>query len=423
MESIKTLPYLLTILLLLSFTGCSNYVEYVTDSIEDEAEERVYNNTDQAIEEGFNQMENAVKCAATNQACIDKAKKQGKPVVVTDSKGNVVKKIPGEKKKQGIGNVNANYDFKPGERTLFATDFSDAVVGNFPRKLEFSEGAMAVVKWNGRRWLRAKEKSMFAIPLGETLPKRFTISFDIRKPNGTDGTVIFTSDKSFVARNRPIYYKFNYFLIGEYQESGVYSGYPDEMPTAMGSAGAKFSNVVTARIMADGSYAKVYINKTRVANIPNAKLIRENKLWLEIYAYEDSPVFITDIRVAAGGKDLYSTLESEGRVALQGIHFAKGASAIQPASEKTLKKIADLLKEHTDLNLLIEGHTSNTGSYETNMKLSKERAAAVKSYLVANYGIDASRLKTNGLGSTQPVASNETKKGRAKNRRVEVVKL
>jgi OOP family OmpA-OmpF porin len=68
---------------------------------------------------------------------------------------------------------------------------------------------------------------------------------------------------------------------------------------------------------------------------------------------------------------------------------------------------------------MIEGHTDSTGSLETNMRLSKERAAAIKSYLIEN-GISASRLESEGFGPNQPVGSNKTAAGRKQNRRTEV---
>jgi hypothetical protein len=72
----------------------------------------------------------------------------------------------------------ANYDFVPGERILFADDFSRDRVGNFPQRFEFNSGNMEIVEWQGKRWLRG-EKGVFFINLPETLPERFTMEFDL----------------------------------------------------------------------------------------------------------------------------------------------------------------------------------------------------------------------------------------------------
>jgi outer membrane protein OmpA-like peptidoglycan-associated protein len=87
-----------------------------------------------------------------------------------------------------------------------------------------------------------------------------------------------------------------------------------------------------------------------------------------------------------------------------------------------LKEIAATLKEHGDLKILIEGHTDNVGAAASNLALSDQRAAAVKAALVADYGLSADRITTQGLGDTKPSAPNTTAAGRAQNRRVEIVK-
>lgn len=82
-----------------------------------------------------------------------------------------------------------------------------------------------------------------------------------------------------------------------------------------------------------------------------------------------------------------------------------------------------MLKAHADLRIRIEGHTDNVGNPDFNQKLSERRAAAVKTFLEKEYGIDGSRLEAQGFGDTRPVASNDTPEGRQANRRVELVKL
>ncbi len=176
------------------------------------------------------------------------------------------------------------------------------------------------------------------------------------------------------------------------------------------------------RIMADGKYVKVYINDTRVANVPNAELGRSNKITFEYSGLEGEPAFIGNLSVLAGGRELYDALEENGRVATQGIYFASGSDKIQPESTPTLVEIAEMLKDHPDLDLVIEGHTDNVGTPASNLTLSDRRAAAVKQVLVDTYKIDGNRLTTVGFGDTVPAAPNTTSEGRQQNRRVELVK-
>lgn len=81
-----------------------------------------------------------------------------------------------------------------------------------------------------------------------------------------------------------------------------------------------------------------------------------------------------------------------------------------------------MLQEHADLKLTIEGHTDNVGNAQSNRELSEKRAAAVKAFLAATYGIDAARMTATGLGDQKPIAPNTTPEGRQQNRRVELVK-
>ncbi|MFB6232438.1 MAG: OmpA family protein [Salinibacter sp.] len=421
-----------TVLLL---AGCAT----VEESVEEEVDERIQENVDEGVEKTADKIEggieNAVKCVVGDEECIRKAKKNGETVVLTDEEGNIKRDENGDpvtasdrssqqttgeqntgqqETGQAVGDASTNYDFEPGERTIFAEDFSDDNVGDFPRSLQFRKGSMEIVEWKGRRFLRVNSaESRFRVNLPETLPKRFTMSFDFYTTKWTDNMHITPLDSSGNVIRK------NYFHIGG-GELGVGTltrgGVESLEQSRKGS-----NQIVTVRIMVDGSYAKVYMDKKRFANIPNAKIERTNTLRFSIPRLHKH-MYIGDLRIAGGGRDLYSALQNSGRVAVQDIHFDTGKATLKSSSTKTLKKIASLMKEHPDLDLLIEGHTDNTGGFEANKKLSRKRAQAVKSALVENHGIDASRLKTVGLGSTQPTAPNDTEKGRAKNRRVELVK-
>lgn len=425
--------------LLVALSACAT-VEQAKDRVEEEINERVEKNIDQAVETAADtteaSIENAVRCATGDEGCIEDAQRDGKTVVLTDEDGTVKRDEEGSpvtaSDGEGAGSTtvapddaNVNYDFKPGERTLFAEDFSTGRVGAFPRSLKFHKGTFEIVEWNGGRWLRAYgggiSGGLFAIPLDAPLPERFTITFDLHeKDTGTDGIALFVTDKG---RHHQRNYEHNFFRIGRQNGTGVEAGgNAENLPTSLRKSTAMFEGVARIRIMVDGSYAKVYVNKTRVSNIPNADLVRNGNLLFWVSAPKENPTYIGNIRVAGGGRDLYKALESTGRVAVQDIRFDTGEATIKPSSEKTLEEIATLLREHPDLHLVVEGHTDNTGSFETNMTLSKKRASAVKSHLVNHYDIAESRLKTIGLGSTQPAASNDTQAGRAENRRVELVK-
>jgi OOP family OmpA-OmpF porin len=115
------------------------------------------------------------------------------------------------------------------------------------------------------------------------------------------------------------------------------------------------------------------------------------------------------------------SIADTGRIALYGIHFDTDKVEIKPESWPTIEQIARLMKRLPNLKLVIVGHTDNQGGLEYNMDLSTRRAKAVEAALIKGYGIQAGRLAAWGAGYLAPIASNQTKQGRAKNRRVELV--
>ena len=127
-------------------------------------------------------------------------------------------------------------------------------------------------------------------------------------------------------------------------------------------------------------------------------------------------------RRGEGSGDVESSLGNKSRVALTDVQFQTGKADITPDSESALNSVLATLKDHADWKVRVEGFTDNVGGKEANQKLSADRAEAVATWL-ADHGIDRSRLSSKGYGPARPVASNKTDDCRAKNRRVELVRL
>ncbi len=121
------------------------------------------------------------------------------------------------------------------------------------------------------------------------------------------------------------------------------------------------------------------------------------------------------------GNAVEAELQSDGRARLYGILFDTNSDHLKDESKPTLDALVGAAHDQPSWNFAIEGHTDNTGSDAHNQALSEKRAISVKAYLV-NAGVNASRLTTQGFGSSRPVASNDTELGRSQNRRVEIVK-
>ena len=120
--------------------------------------------------------------------------------------------------------------------------------------------------------------------------------------------------------------------------------------------------------------------------------------------------------------EMSKTIAATGRIALYGVNFDTDKATLRADSTKTLEEIAKLLKAQPQLKLHVVGHTDDQGTQDHNLDLSRRRAASVVQELTAKYGIAASRLDSFGCGWYAPVASNDSEDGRAKNRRVELVK-
>lgn len=127
--------------------------------------------------------------------------------------------------------------------------------------------------------------------------------------------------------------------------------------------------------------------------------------------------------VTANAELFRSGLQAAGHVEVPGIFFDTGKSELKPESAAAVGEVAKLLKADPALKVYVVGHTDNTASLDLNLRLSQARAEAVMQALVASpHGIAAGRLAARGVGPLTPVANNDSEEGRAKNRRVELVK-
>ncbi len=157
----------------------------------------------------------------------------------------------------------------------------------------------------------------------------------------------------------------------------------------------------------------------------------DREIWVEVFVnnYSDDDYYLTVVEkktldVKAGlltADEMKEAIGAEGRVALY-INFDFDRADIKPDSLPIIDEIAKLLKDDPSLKLSIEGHTDNIGKPDYNKQLSDGRAKTVMS-AVTTKGIDPKRLKSVGYGQDKPIADNDSDEGRAKNRRVELVKV
>lgn len=140
-----------------------------------------------------------------------------------------------------------------------------------------------------------------------------------------------------------------------------------------------------------------------------------------IEAYSLNVLEMEPMKQEVDASELFEAITQNGFVALY-INFETGKSEIKAESMPIIDQIATMLKQNPNLKISIEGHTDNVGSEQSNQILSESRAQSVLKALEAK-GTDANRLKSKGWGQSKPIANNETEDGKAKNRRVEIVKI
>lgn len=160
------------------------------------------------------------------------------------------------------------------------------------------------------------------------------------------------------------------------------------------------------------------------------KLVKDGReIWVQVRSEFTGKYFLTIVQREAMVQDIKATaellakgLKTEGHIAVEGIYFDTGKADLKPESAAAVAEIAKLLQADLSLKVFVVGHTDTVGSVESNLTLSQNRAQSVLQALVKDHGIEAGRLKAFGCGPYAPVATNDTEEGKAKNRRVELVK-
>ena len=427
----RVVSLLLTLPLL---AGCAGTVDRIADRAANAAgravDRQVDYRTDRAVSGAIDGMfaagDAVVQCVFTDQTCIDRAQSRGENVVLTDRDGTPVDRSGQPVTAANAGDAvvrtavtgaDANYDFAPGERTLFADDFTSDRVGDFPRSLHYLSGTGEVVDFQGQRFLRFTSGGAFEVRLPQELPGTFTVEFDYQGAN--DGWVnLYATDRTYDDDVRPFYgYDGDYLNVGSWRGSGVWS---DGSPKSV--VRIPHDELIRIEVTVDDAYVKMYADRERIANVPRADLGRHDALTFTVGARGDRLVYIGDLRVAAGGNDLYGALASEGRVVAEGITFDTASATLRPESLPVVQEIAAMMAANPGLRVRVEGHTDNTGTASANTRLSEQRANAVRSMLVG-LGVAGGRVEAVGRGPSQPVASNDTETGRQQNRRVELVRL
>jgi len=335
--------------------------------------------------------------------------------------------------------IYSKFDYVPGDELIFFDDFSQDFIGDFPSKWN-TNGTGEVVTLNkveGNWFEFIPGYGIHYLPLiEEKFPEEYTIEFDLlaegldKNTSSTARLYITLDDNNGFNKGR----KYAYITLpfGQYSAFGIQIKNTD-------SSDKRINATVTADIR------NAVVNKPHISIAVNKKRFR---LWVNEKKYIDVPqlifapdeigyikfnvhgikdgeehIFINNLKIAKGGLDLRRTLISEGRVSTNGILFDSGSANIKPQSYGIIRQISQVLLQDKSMNLNIVGHTDADGNDDSNLKLSKARAEAVKQALIDIYSISGDRLQTDGKGESEPIGDNNSVDGKAQNRRVEFIKI
>lgn len=170
------------------------------------------------------------------------------------------------------------------------------------------------------------------------------------------------------------------------------------------------------------TYYYVFITVFRAGNMPDrlqASVVKDRAIaQLVVITPEKMETKMTFVNA----DDMANAIGQVGSVALYGVYFDNDKDVPRADSQPTLQEIAKLMAANPKLKIQVVGHTDNAGAPEYNLDLSRRRAASIVRTLVTSYGVPSTRISSFGCGPYSPVASNDTEDGKAKNRRVELVK-
>lgn len=398
-------------------------------------ERNVEKKIDKAVDKTFDSAEDAV----TGKGNDSKSEKKTNAGVQGDVEviGNDAD-MPQEPQ-QSLEMTYAKSDFVPGDEIIFEDDVTREQIGEFPSQWDLLKGTIEIAQLNGDKViLCVSQDDPVIAPLFDDmknyLPEKFTLEFDFwvgpYEKKGTDGPqnryIIRFYKPGSSSRVQNINLDNTYYN-GSNLRSSLDWGFTSSSGDGRNGSDDSFRNIPNSwnhfSLSFNQRAMKVYINGIRYANIPNTVAPGH----FDIQFYRSGGCFtnntsIRNIRIAKGAVPLYDRMMSDGKFITYGITFDVGKSTIKPESMGEINRIVTLMKENPDLKFSVEGHTDSTGNEASNQTLSEARSKAIVDKLI-ELGIATDRLTASGKGQSSPIADNGTDEGRAKNRRVEFVKL
>lgn len=410
--------------------------------VEQKAKDRANRKVDQTIDKGLDKVEDAGKNKKTGDGGTNTGGDNGDNGGNTENTGSSGKKSSGEVAYKG------KFDFVPGEKIVAFEDFTQDNVGDFPARWNTnSTGELVNVDGKTGKWLMLNKEGVFMPEFIPALPENFTLEMDLMC--NKEYSFYSTGFGVAMASLKTPKQFTNWKIYGSDKEGTMFWVHPQDAGGSRGHSGFGQWNAgkeemkneaatnlfhgksgkssVHISIWRQKQRLRVYLDAEKVWDVPRAfeADIKLNAILFQLGGLhvESDRYFVSNIRLAVGAPDTRNKLITTGKFVTSGILFDVNSDRIKPESYGMIKEIANVLKENADVRVKIIGHTDSDGEDAKNLDLSKKRAAAVKKSLSSDFGIDDSRMETDGKGESQPAVKNDTPENKAQNRRVEFVKL
>ena len=386
----------------------------------DAATNSTNNNVNNSVENQLNKAENSIK------GLFKKKNKEVKPATPQKPTSPPPNAPASQPKNNPPANdqvtdikVYQNYDFRAGDKIIFDDNFAADQDGEFPAHWDLNKGQAVVNKCSGIPCFFLTDGNYCDVLPRMTsktyLTDNFSVEYDIFMTHSSYGLIVYLFDEGRSNSMSVHFTAQGVEWVGPSKSLGA------NHPAALQNE--KFlNNFHHIAIAYKNDQLKVYVDQFRVLTVPHCGL-KPSSLDCMGIGSQDSPIIFTNFKIADGAQmNMLDEIMTTGKFITHGINFDVNKSVIRPESMGVIGDVVKYMQAHGDLKLEIDGHTDSDGSSELNMKLSQQRADAVKASMVSA-GIDASRLMTKGFGPSKPLSNNDSPEGKANNRRVEFVKM
>jgi OmpA-OmpF porin, OOP family len=415
----------------------------VLKNAKDKTYQRGEQKGDESVDGALNKVEEGIKNIFKKK---DKKKKK-EEVSETDEIQTENQQVANTSQTKTPIKSNSKFDFVAGEKVIGFDDFSTTSIGDFP--LGWNTNSSAEIRTlddDNTKWLSMTKDGFFLPEFIKDLPENCTIEFDVFTRYVSNNILAYSFyinavdspkkdlDNQYIQNGiyfgwRPVVGSASYFVYENGEEVSKNEGLK---VNAFLTKNAEEPIIARVSIWRQKSRLRVYVNEDKILDLPQAF---DSKLKYNSFKFgaqymnfsngreQDDEFMISNIRYAVAGEDTRSKLITEGKFVTNGILFDVNSDNIKPQSGSVLKEIATILQENPTVRVKIIGHTDSDGADAANLALSKKRAVAVKTALSSFYGIEGSRLETDGKGESQPLNKNANSSEKATNRRVEFIKL